>query len=266
MTTTTTSRKPATKAAAKAKRTDAPKRTEAETAAADAVARLTAGTITTAEAIAEAKAIDTTITKRSTHDGVAVLSLVGTVAIAEYEAKHGKPDAKAALPSLSTVADYFVTTTVGKDSGYKSATVRQAVTIARIADRFTTLSLWDRFSAMPAAVESDPDAYKPTIIAFVRFATAWKADRVNGDTGVIYSAKAAAKEGDTTKIAAIVNATKASEAADKAKKAKAAMVRKAKAEASASEAMIGAIRVSDVAALSTKQRKALADLLKTLES
>lgn len=263
MTTTTTSKRPATKRASKAERKPNDSLSAVEQSAADAIGKLSAGTITSAEAIAEAHTLVATIQRRDVRDTIAVGALVGTVAIMSHEAP--KVDGKAGkLPSAADVADSFLRTTVGKDCGWQRGTIVQYVNMARVPERHAVINLWFTFGANDKARQSDPKAYTFNTIGFLRFASAWKAKRVGAD-GVIFATKADSVKPEGEAITAAVASAASSEVAQaRARREHTANVRKARAEASASDAMIGKIHVADVAALTKAQRERLSDLLKSL--
>lgn len=260
-TTKRTTKASGTKRAAQAKRTTNDTRSEVERLSADIIGKLAAGTVSEAEAIAEAKRIGDTITKRTTRDTIAMGALVGSVAIHAF----GEPKAKAKLPGAGDVADAFLRTKVGRDSGYGRGTIVQYVNMARVPNRHEVLTLWEGFAASDEAVASDPKAYAMNTIGFLRFASAWKANRVD-ERGVIFASAEARKTGDTAKVRAVVSEAASKVASTKAKRTARAKAAKAKAEAEASDAMIGKVRVADVAALTKPQRTKLRELLDSLEA
>lgn len=262
-TNTNTTKRTATKRASTTKRDDAPALSQVEIDAGKAIADVMSGKVTPSEGLAVAASLRGTAAKRTLHDTIAWSRVVGTVAIVGSGLK---PDPKGKVPAVNAIVDAFLKSADGKDCGYGSSTLRAYVKLARIENVHTVLTLWEKFSAEPLAVASDRSAYDTaqSYNAVIRFADAWREGRVDPDTGVIFATKrdAASDDGKTRQAVSDAQSAAATERSVKAHKR---AVAKVKAEASASDAMIGNVRVADVAALTKAQRAKLANLLKSLD-
>ena len=253
--------KPATKRAQAAKR-KASTLSEVERSAATLIGKVEADTITASEAIAEAQSLASTITRRSVRDTLAMGAAVGTIAAHDGP----KPDAKGKLPAAKDVASAFLKTAAGKSCGWEAGTITQYVNMARVANRHELVTIWEGFMSKDEAVASDPKAYLPNTVAFLRFASAWKSGKINAATGVIFASKDAARKDDTSQLRAIVSEAQSEASTKRAQAAKRSEARKAVAEAKASDKRIGKISVADVAALTKAQRKTLRALLDSLDA
>lgn len=260
-TNTTKTTKPATKRASAAKRKTSTL-SDVERSAATLIGKVNADTITSVEAIAEAQSLASTITRRSVRDTLAMGAAVGTIAAHDGP----KPDAKGKLPAAKDVAAAFLKTSAGKGCGWEAGTITQYVHMARVPNRHELVTIWEGFQSVDVAVASDPKAYLPNTVGFLRFASAWRGGKINAATGVVFASKDAARKDDTAQLRAIVSEANSAKATARSEAAKRSNARKAIAEAKASDKRIGKVNVADVAALTKPQRKTLRALLDSLDA